>query len=176
MEHLFSPCTRLHDILESRGGLGPRRIQEQNLDVSTEELLSAERAFTFADLYFMLGDQNTVAWLSSHAAIMRADGIADRCCHHVNPEGYSSRFDIDGKIMVVVTRSSEAFSEIVDVVCRLLVANSSDVYNLKLWKQGRSDELPINATSLASSIFGRKSVPCAWHPFQARSRDRTDLL
>jgi hypothetical protein len=136
MEHLFSPCTRLHDILESRGGLGPRRIQEQILDVSTEELLSAERAFTFADLYFMLGDQNTVAWLSSHAAIMRADGTADRCCHHVipdvNPEGYSSRFDIDGKIIVVVTRSSEAFSEIVDVVCRLLVANASDVYSLKV--------------------------------------------
>jgi hypothetical protein len=29
-------------------------LQELDLDVSTEELLSAERAFTYADLYAML--------------------------------------------------------------------------------------------------------------------------
>ena len=56
MERLFSPCTRLHDILESRGGLeefedfNPEGLRELNLDVSTEELLSAERAVSYADV------------------------------------------------------------------------------------------------------------------------------
>jgi hypothetical protein len=55
MESLFSPCTRLYDILESQGRLrifeGRHEIfQELNLDVPTEELLSTERAFTYADL------------------------------------------------------------------------------------------------------------------------------
>jgi hypothetical protein len=106
MERLFSPCTRLHDILESQGRLGepqaapahcfaltmarlfspctrlqnhlfevvralfaPELFQELNLDISTEELLSAERAFTYADLHAMLGDEDTVAWLTPHAAV-----------------------------------------------------------------------------------------------------------
>jgi hypothetical protein len=82
MEHLFSPCTRLRDALESQGDNDPPEgLQELNLDVSTEDLLSAERAFTFADLYAMLGNEDTVAWLTPHAAIMRADGIADGWCH-----------------------------------------------------------------------------------------------
>jgi hypothetical protein len=64
MERLFSPCTRLHDILESQGRLGifeGRRqvLQELNLDVSTEELISTERAFTYAGLYAMLGNEDT---------------------------------------------------------------------------------------------------------------------
>jgi hypothetical protein len=32
--------------------------KELNLDVSTEEFLSADRAFTYADLYAMLGNGN----------------------------------------------------------------------------------------------------------------------
>jgi hypothetical protein len=74
MELLLSPCTRLHDILESQGGLeelgvrNPEPLQELNLDVSTEELLSAERALSYADLYAMLGNRHTVAWLTPHAA------------------------------------------------------------------------------------------------------------
>jgi hypothetical protein len=71
MKRLFSPCNRLHDLIESQGVLEepeapiPERLQEVNLDVSTEEFLSAERAFTFADLYAMLesGD-NMVAWFT----------------------------------------------------------------------------------------------------------------
>jgi hypothetical protein len=51
MERLFSPCTRLRDTLELE-----EFFEELNLDVSTEELLSAERAFTYADLYAMLGN------------------------------------------------------------------------------------------------------------------------
>jgi hypothetical protein len=34
----------------------PERLQELNLDVSTEELLGAEGAFTYADLCAMLGN------------------------------------------------------------------------------------------------------------------------
>jgi hypothetical protein len=61
MERLFSPCTRLYDIVESQGRLlGPTRgLQELNPDVSTEDLISAERAFTYADLYAMLGDEDS---------------------------------------------------------------------------------------------------------------------
>jgi hypothetical protein len=71
MERLFSPCTRLHDILESQGHLQPlENANELNLDVSTEELLDAERAFTYADLYAMLGNRDVVAWLTPNAALM----------------------------------------------------------------------------------------------------------
>jgi hypothetical protein len=67
MELLFSPCTRLHDLIENQYGDDDTRheLEEVNLDVSTEEFLSAERAFTFADLYAMLesGD-NMVAWFT----------------------------------------------------------------------------------------------------------------
>jgi hypothetical protein len=76
MEHLFSPCTQLHDILEREGRLGAfnryhELLQELNLNVSTEELLSAERAFTDADLHAMLGNEDTVAWLTPNAAVVR---------------------------------------------------------------------------------------------------------
>jgi hypothetical protein len=49
MSPLFSPCTRLRDLLEQDNGRPDeeaRELHEHNLDVSTEELLSAERAFT----------------------------------------------------------------------------------------------------------------------------------
>jgi hypothetical protein len=61
MERLFSPCTRLLDIVESQGLGPPELLQQLNLDVSTEEPLSAERAFTYADLYTMVGDGDTLA-------------------------------------------------------------------------------------------------------------------
>jgi hypothetical protein len=67
MEHLFSPCTPLFDLVESRGLLEEFRdehnfevLQELNLDVSAEELLSTERAFAYTDLYAMLGNENCV--------------------------------------------------------------------------------------------------------------------
>jgi hypothetical protein len=46
MERLFSPCSRLHDIVDSQGLLEevrrhhPEPFQELSLDVSTEELLN----------------------------------------------------------------------------------------------------------------------------------------
>jgi hypothetical protein len=53
MELLFSPCNRLHDLLENQEyhddweeviEYDPELLHELNLDVSTEEFLSAERA------------------------------------------------------------------------------------------------------------------------------------
>jgi hypothetical protein len=88
MERLFSPCTRYRDILESQGQLEVFieefieestcvdhgvLLRELNLDVSTEELLSAERAFTYADLYAMIENGATVAWLTPHAAVVPVD-------------------------------------------------------------------------------------------------------
>jgi hypothetical protein len=74
MERLFSPCTRYRPIVQSQGRVGPDLlvVQELNLDVSTEELLSAERAFTYADLYAMLRSLKGVVWLTSHAAVFPA--------------------------------------------------------------------------------------------------------
>jgi hypothetical protein len=62
MESLFSPCTRLYAMLESQGRLEsvrgrPEDLQEINLDVSIEALLSAETGFTYADLYAMLENE-----------------------------------------------------------------------------------------------------------------------
>jgi hypothetical protein len=64
MERLFSPCTRLRDILESQGSLErfggySELLQELNLDLSTEELLIVESAFPYADVCAMLGTGNT---------------------------------------------------------------------------------------------------------------------
>jgi hypothetical protein len=69
MERLFSPCNRLHDLLEIQGrplqiDCRPYLFRELNLDVSTEELFSAEKAFTYADLDAVLGNKYTVAWLT----------------------------------------------------------------------------------------------------------------
>jgi hypothetical protein len=91
MEHLFAPCTRLYDILESplrveqfRGRHLLVGLQELNLNVSTEELLSAERAFTYADLYALLGPINTVTRLTPHIAVVR---------NHVEPVVAWSQID-----------------------------------------------------------------------------------
>ena len=39
-----------------------RSLVEVNLDISTEELLSAEAAFPYVDLCAMLGNGNTALW------------------------------------------------------------------------------------------------------------------
>jgi hypothetical protein len=100
MEHLFSPCTRYRDIAESQegrleefedfpeelalaelflhrdNGIDFEPLQELNLDVSIEDFLSAERAFTYADLYDMAGNLDTIAWLTPHTAVFRGNGLA----------------------------------------------------------------------------------------------------
>jgi hypothetical protein len=52
--------------------------RELSMDVSTEELLSGERAFKYADLYALLGKELyggvTLAWVTQPAVIMLANG------------------------------------------------------------------------------------------------------
>jgi hypothetical protein len=64
-------------MLESQGRLEMLRGRlwpELNLDVSTEELVSTNGSFTYADLYAMLGNEDKVAWLTPHVAVTRAYG------------------------------------------------------------------------------------------------------
>jgi hypothetical protein len=153
MEHLFSPCTRLYDILESQGRLEDFRrrhpdelLQELNLDASTEELLSTESAFTFADLYAMLGDEDTLAWLTPHAAVVREDGRAMRYWRQLNEEeSRSFSFRADGKDIIAFARSSEHLSEICDIILRLLAVTVVQAFTLSHW--GAIDVL-INAPTL----------------------------
>jgi hypothetical protein len=136
MEHLFSPCTRYRDIAASQlrqvprlqyGG-NPEGLRELNLDVSIEELLSAQLAFTYADLYAMLGNDETVVWLTPHAAIMRSAGRAHFCI----PTLLALRFlfKANGEEICIACSSSAARLEMFAVAGRLLAANASEVHEL----------------------------------------------
>jgi hypothetical protein len=145
MDRLFSPCTRCLPQFDGRSHL----LQELNLDVSIEELLSAERAFTYADLYAMLGNRNPVAWLTPHAAVVRTCGTEYHLCSSYLQDGYRFSFNVDGKFIFVVARSSAAISEIVDVISRLLVASARDVCKLTLNSISPPSATIFNAASLA---------------------------
>jgi hypothetical protein len=97
-------------------------LQELNLDVSTEELLSAERAFTFADLCAMLGNRNTVLWLTQHAAVMCIDESSLLYPYYLQHD-YRFTFYVDGEELVVMAHSPKHSLEICDVVLRLLAAS-----------------------------------------------------
>jgi hypothetical protein len=147
MECLFSPSTRYRDFLESRGRLEQFRRrhqpwQELHLDVSTEEFLSAERAFTYVGLYAMLGNQNAVAWLTPHAAVAREGGLVTRWYTY-----HRFTFTADGKIIVALASSTERLLEICDVVVGLLAA--SVVYSVSLRD---CSELHYDALSSAPSL------------------------
>jgi hypothetical protein len=154
MERLFSPCTRYRDLVENqqadrggfigrlRGPLGYGRMQETNLDASLDEFLSAERGFTYVDLYTMLRIENTLAWLTPHAAVARVSGSwweLDRPCRF--------RFIAEGKEIYALARSPEQLLEICDVVLRLLAA--SVVHSVILDNWNDRDDVLINAGSLA---------------------------
>jgi hypothetical protein len=138
----------MYDLLESqvedvRGC--PELLKELNLDVSTGELLNAERAFTYADLHAMLESKETVAWLTPHAAIVHADGRAVYCWGQLD-ESCRFKFNVDGKVMVALARSPEHLLEICDLVLRLLAASVAHLVILGQWIiRGRA---LINATSL----------------------------
>jgi hypothetical protein len=154
MEGLFAPCTRLRDILESEYyGLkaeliqrDPEHLQELYLNVSTQELLSAERGFTFAGLYAMLGNDDTVLWLTPHAAVAPADGLADKI-HDCIEDGSTFTFNADGKGIVALARSPEHLLEICDIVLRLLAM--SVVHSVILDVSISLDGEFINAPTLA---------------------------
>jgi hypothetical protein len=124
-------------------------FQELNLDVSTEELLNSERAFTYADLYAMLGNVSmvhTVLWLTPHAAVALENGSAI-FYWQVLHDSYRFHFSADGKGLFVFARSPEHLLEIVDVVVRLLAASIVHSVIIDNWS-GR-DYISINATRLA---------------------------
>jgi hypothetical protein len=139
MERLFSPCTRLHDLIESQGrleGFQGRRegLRELNLDVSTEEFLSAERAFAYTDLYAMLGNEDTLVWLTPNAAVAHEDERVVRSLRQLNgSRRFRYSFSADGKDIVALARSRQHLLEICDVVVRLLAASVVHSVYLEQW-------------------------------------------
>jgi hypothetical protein len=152
MEHLFSPCTRLRDLAENQGPHyrdqdDIESLQELDLDVSTEELCSAARAFTYADLYAMLESTATVLWLTPHAAVLGGGGSAMSCSRFVDDD-YCFECNADGKTIWALADSAEELSDICDVVLRLLAA--SVVHSVILQQQISSrDDALLNVGSLA---------------------------
>jgi hypothetical protein len=154
MESLFSPCTRLRDEIkrQRRGRRHVVGLREVNLNVSTEELLSAERALTYADLYAMLGNGETVAWLTPHAALVPAVGRAiDLWTRLNNSCRFDFRFNVNGNEIVAFALSShEHLVEICDVVLRLLAASVVHSVQLNVWNY--HEYQMINAPTLAYLI------------------------
>jgi hypothetical protein len=155
MEHLFSPCTRLHDlILENLGdvyeiiGNDLERLPELNLDVSTEEFLSANRGFTYADLYAMLKDRDAIAWLTPHAAVVSERARA-RDYWDCLEEDYAFYFRANGETIVGLARSAEALGQICNVIHRLVLADVSEIYELELRNVGSRGEAFFSAPNLA---------------------------
>jgi hypothetical protein len=122
-------------------------LQELNLDVSTQELLSVERAFTYADLYVVLGNRNTVAWLTPNAFVVLANGRGEKCSFYLQDD-YRFRFNVDGKDIQALARCSEAYSEIANVVLRLLASSVLHSVILDSWYP--LDGALINAASVAN--------------------------
>jgi hypothetical protein len=95
-------------------------LRELNLYVSIEELLSA---FTYADLNAVLENDETVVWLTPHAAVMRTtSGRAHLHSSTLLAFRFLFRF--------VVSSSSAARLEAFATVGRLLAASASEVYEL----------------------------------------------
>jgi hypothetical protein len=164
MERLFSPCTGLHgDLLIQYEADGPvnedlrdyivEPVNELNLDVSTEELLSPEMVFTYTDLYAMVVDGNTVAWLNPHAAFVGKSGRAESYYNRFGStnEDWCGKleFDADGQEIDVVGASPEHVSEICDIVLRLLAASDVHSVALQRWGYSNTDTDLISAPSLA---------------------------
>jgi hypothetical protein len=124
----------------------PEGLQEVNLDESTDELLSAERAFTYADLYAMLGNGDTIAWLTPHAAVLGDGGSAMICTRFVDAD-YSLKCDAYGETIWAVAGSTEELSEICDVLLRLLAASA--IHSVDLYSHSSRRGALINAASLA---------------------------
>jgi hypothetical protein len=200
MERLFSPCNRYRDRVESRRSLEEGRghadtgrllqdLLELNLDVSTEELLSDETAFTYADLYAMLGNENTALWLTPHTAVTSGELGAKRgavyfCAHYLRNEN-RFRLKVDGKSIFAVASSSEALLEIADVIRRLLLADVSGVNEIEFGSctnelHGRwrfdADSLSFDADSLTHLMEQCQSLKALKLDHLALDKDRADIL
>jgi hypothetical protein len=124
----------------------PEVLQELNLDVSTEEFLSAERAFTYADLYATLGNEETVEWLTPHAAVALKEERVVQAWRHLHGATCYFNFNADGKEIVARARSHEHLLEICDVIVRVLAA--SVVYSVDLKNFRPHDGAWISAPTL----------------------------
>jgi hypothetical protein len=88
----------------------------------------------------LLGNGNTVAWLTPYAAVVREHGQAVNGCEQMD-EAYYFSFNADGKDIVAVARSPEYLLEIRDIVVRLLAVSVAQSVRL-------SYDALINAPSL----------------------------
>jgi hypothetical protein len=114
MERLFSSCTRLNDLLASQGQLEEfggnlQLLRELNLDVSTDEFLSAGSASTYADLFAMLGNGDTFVWLTPHTAVLRTDGKAVQALKTLEGESYGICCSVDGEDIFAVALSPNIY-------------------------------------------------------------------
>jgi hypothetical protein len=180
MERLFSPCIRLYDMLENQGRLEQFRgrnpdvgLHELNLNVSTEELLSAERAFTYADVYATIGNEDTVAWLTPHTAILRNRGRALHAWYHLD-ESCRFYFRADGKEIFAMALSPEHVLEICDFVLRLLAV--SVVHSLFLDTWSLLNVAVINATTLAYMMEQCQSLKVLTLEHQEMDEDHCRVL
>jgi hypothetical protein len=152
MESLFSPCTRLRDEIERRGRRHGVELRQVNLNVSTEELLSAERALTYADLYAMLGNGEIVAWLTPHATVVPVVGRAMDLWPQLNNScRFRFHFNVNGNgnEIVAFALSHEHLVEICDVVLRLLAASVVHSVHLNRSYYRNAGAALINAPTLA---------------------------
>jgi hypothetical protein len=135
-------------------------LEELILDVSTEELLSAEREFTYADLYAMLGNKHAVAWLTPYAAVMsmRANGRVEQFRHELYEALPPFYFNADGRELVAWALSPEHLMEICDVVLRLLAA--SVVHSVTLDRWNTYARALLSAPSLAYLMDQCRSLKC----------------
>jgi hypothetical protein len=149
MERLFSPCTRLHDLTANQDDFDEdmrynlQCTEELNLNVPTEEFLSAE----YTDLYAMLGNEDTVAWLTPYASVVRGDGRAVSAWTQLDGY-YHFSFSADRKNVFAFARSPVHLLEIVDVVLRLLAV--SVVQSVDFTDFSSSIDVFINAPTLAN--------------------------
>jgi hypothetical protein len=152
----------MREILERQGRLMDiEPWQELNLDVSTEELLSAERAFTYADLYGLLGNhtmfgnRKTVAWLTPHAAVVSEYGrerVRAYLLSFCLPKYFRCSIIVDGKAIHALASSVWELSHIVGFFSRLLLVDVSGVHKLELRYRGQHCMEPlifVNVPSLA---------------------------
>jgi hypothetical protein len=153
MEHLFSPCTLLNDLVEAdyledlEGGEDFENFKELNLDVSPQELLSAERGFTYAHLYALVENEDTVAWLTPHVTIVRPDGRAEEYVRTLTCGNCKFGFNVDDNFIIVTALSREHLLEICNVILRLVAASVVHSVILQKWKRSGGD-VTINAPAL----------------------------
>jgi hypothetical protein len=154
MERLFSSCTRYRDLLESQrrpaSRLEPWR--ELNLDVSTEELLSSERAFTYADLYAMSEKQRN-GRVADTACSCRACEWESVYSLGQLGESCSFCFSADGKDIFAMARSPEHSSEICDVLLQLLAVGVIHSVTLRKWTPAANFPTPTTANATATGTY-----------------------